>query len=242
MSIRTKLPRRARLGRPAARRSRSRAPRRSRTPRCVGLTEMFVWSSSAAIRRSTSSYVAGDLARAAAGSPTCSPSSVVFVRRPCSFRPRRVATTSSSVSPPTNRAAPSRMPYASTKPRTRGLPAAAEDRAAEDVSGGRSTASSIVVQPSALVVRQRPERRRGRPPGSARRGGRARASAPRDAGSGRSARAGAPASTVLAAHGGGDDLRERGRQRRDRPDRAGDHRPARSATLGPTKTSSPSIR
>src|SRR5919106_71949 len=64
-------------------------------------------------------------ARAAASSRTSSPRRVVLARSRFAFSPRSTGTTSSRVSPPTKRAAPSRIPCRRTRRCTRALPAVA---------------------------------------------------------------------------------------------------------------------
>jgi hypothetical protein len=78
-------------------------------PRWVSLSATFARSSSAASRSRMLSY-SSTTAVVSSAVRTSSPSSVVFTRNPASFSRRSTTTHSSSVSPATNRAAPSRIP------------------------------------------------------------------------------------------------------------------------------------
>src|SRR5213592_1853051 len=179
---------------------------------------MFVWSCSTSTRRRTASYVCRTCS-ASAGSATCSPSSEVFVRRPCSFRPRSVTTTSSSVSPPTKRDAPSRIPYWSTKRRRRGLSAAARMRLRSTPgSDGLEHAVEQCVELGSLPGGEPPQRRthvfadrHSTPDEDVLESG-----MPREAVELRPQRARVD---VLPANGGDDDFGERRGKGRDRADR-----------------------
>ena len=103
----------------------------------------------------------------AVASRNASPSSVVFAWRPASFSLRRTATHSSSVSPATNRPAPSRMPCRCTKPLEPRAVGCAEDAAAQqpvrplgaahvDPSSSSSPASSAADLLCVEVAQRRP--------------------------------------------------------------------------------------
>src|SRR5207302_3493453 len=130
--------------------------------------------------------------RVSASSRTPSPSSVVFVSRPCSFSRRRTGTAASRLSPATKRAAPRRKPYRCTKRCRRELSAAARTRLrraliAIPARPRRSARLPPAPQLSSHVEARRPRprsarhedralssRRYGREAGRARRGERAR--------------------------------------------------------------------
>ncbi len=92
-------------------------------PRWVSLSATFAFSCSATSRSRICSY-SSVTADAPAASGIASPRSVVLAWSPASFSLRRTATHSSSVSPATNRAAPTRLPWLCTSRWSRALSAA----------------------------------------------------------------------------------------------------------------------
>ena len=138
MSIRTNVP--SSPARATSRATFSYAVSSSKeSPRCVSLSAMFALSCSATRRSAIRSY-SSVTAAAPASSGIASPSSVVFAYSPASFSPRRTRTHSSSVSPATNRPAPSRRPWRWTRCCSRSLSAACRiaARGNEDTVAPRS--------------------------------------------------------------------------------------------------------
>ena len=163
----------------------------------MSLSATFVRSPSAWMRSSSSRY-AVTTARVSASSRTPSPRIAVLVRSPLWFSLRSTGTASSSVSPATNRAAPSRKPYFCTSRCRRGLSAAARITLRSTLKAPRRRRSA----------RPRPARRRsargaGRAPPArrARRGSRAPPSTPRGTGGAAATRAGSSPSPPPPALG-----------------------------------------